>query len=113
MSLHRRVVVWAAEDGTWSFGAYDFDTLTNGPFKGDDFNPEWDVAYDTSAFWFAGTGFPSSDAACEEGYHAQEANPGCYEDIDPGEDTAKLAVMVEACHYRNNYSKPRPRPYRR
>lgn len=106
MSLYRRVVVWETTEGTWSVGAYAFETLTEGPYNdGEEFNPEWDVEYDETRFWFAGTGYPTEDEACEA-YEAEEGNPTTYEDCWAAGDVERFDAMAEACDNPRVYTPP-------
>lgn len=103
MSLHRRVVIWEAPEGTWCVGAYAFETLTEGPFSnGECFNPEWDVEYDETEFWFAGGGYPSEEAAFKA-YADEEGNPTSYEYPCTDEDVERFDAMAKACANRRSY----------
>ena len=114
MSLYRRVVTWETAEGTWSMGAYEFETLTEGPYNnGEEFNPEWDVEYDETRFWFAGTGYPTEEEACAA-YEEAEGNPTTYEGPCADGDVERFDAMAEACDNRSDYAPPaaarRPAP---
>lgn len=60
MSVNRENVTWQSEDGTWSRGFFEhYDVET----EKDDWDFEWDVEYDHSAFIWASGGHPTAEAA--------------------------------------------------
>lgn len=69
MSFNRENVVWQSSDGTWSRGFFTVHEM----WDVEDFDPEWDVEYDTSTFEWASVGHATEEAA----YAAWDgANPG-------------------------------------
>jgi hypothetical protein len=87
-------------------GAYAFETRTEGPYNnGEEFNPAWDVDYDETRFWFAGTGYPTQDEACEA-YEDAEGNPTTYEGPGADGDVERFETMAEACDNRSDYVPP-------
>ncbi|MFJ4668861.1 hypothetical protein [Kitasatospora purpeofusca] len=95
MSLNRENVIWQTEQGTWSIGFFEFEYPDH-----EDFDPEWDVEYDRSLFWWVSTGHADPDEAVEA-YRAEHANPGdastCIEwSADTGAKIARYEEMATA-----------------
>lgn len=70
MSFNRENVIWQSADGTWNRGFY---TVHDTGDWGDDYDPEWDVEYDTSSFEWVATGLATEQGAIDVW---DGANPG-------------------------------------
>ncbi len=72
MSFNRENVIWQSKDGRWNRG---FFTVHDNWWDGDsdDYDPEWDVEYDTTSFEWVATGFVEEQGAVDAW---DGANPG-------------------------------------
>lgn len=86
MSLHRENVIWKSPtDGLWRRGFYNYREVGD-PFS-EDFDPEWDVEYDYSSFFWTSDPCTTRDQADQSW---TGPNPGCVEIATDREDIAEL-----------------------
>lgn len=90
MSKNRENVTWQTVDGTWGNGHY---AVFPGNIDDDDYDDEWDVDYDFSAFYWASTGHPTPEAA-EAAWHG--ANPGAARHVARTGDDVALCDQLDA-----------------
>lgn len=95
MSMNRENVTWQSEDGLWNLGMY---TVLDGNIFDEDYDPEWDVDYDFSSFWWVSTGHRTEEAAFDS-WHG--SNPGGSTVVahspESAEDCARFDQMAAAC----------------
>lgn len=95
MSFHRENIIWQSKDGSWNRGFYKAEAT--GDYSDPDFDPEWDVEYDSSKFEWVSTGHATQEAAYASW---RGANPGGHWTLEYSRATAKECAALDEMVWR-------------
>lgn len=90
MSVNRENVIWQSENGKWNLGF--FEVYENWSDDDEDYDFEWDVEYNFSAFEWVSRNHATEDAALRSW---DGANPGMWQTIGYSPETADQCARYD------------------